>query len=63
MHIDLDIDDDLMERAATLAGTSDQRKLIEQALSLLISTREHQRHHPSHSHMAWDDTDDDTPIV
>jgi len=63
MHIEVDIDDKLMQRAAKLAGTNDQRELIERALGLLISTREHERHHPSHSHMVWEDTDDDTPII
>lgn len=63
MHIDTDIDDELMQRAIALAGTSDQKKLIERALSLFISTREHDRQHASHSHMVWEDTDDDAPII
>ncbi|MFQ5636133.1 MAG: type II toxin-antitoxin system VapB family antitoxin [Gammaproteobacteria bacterium] len=63
MRIAVDIDDELMQRAAALAGTTDQRELIENALSLLISTREHRKHHPAHGHMLWEDTDDDTPIV
>lgn len=63
MHIEAEIDDDLMQRAATLAGTTDHGKLIESALSLLISTREHAIHHPVHGHMMWEDAEDDAPIV
>lgn len=63
MHIEVEIDDELLRRATSLTGTTDQRKLIERALSLLISTREHERQHPPHAHMLWDDTDDDLPIV
>ncbi len=63
MHIEVDIDDDLLGRATALTGTTDHRQLIERALSLLISTREHERQHPAHAHMLWEDTDDDPPIV
>lgn len=63
MHIKVEIDDRLMARAEKLAGMSDRGKIIEHALSLLISTREHERQHESHAHMVWEDTDDDTPIV
>lgn len=65
MHIDLDIDGELIRRAAKLTGTKDPRELIERALSLLISTREHENINPGHAHMLWDepgdDPGDDTP--
>ncbi len=63
MHIEVDIDDDLLRRATALTGTTDQRELIERALSLLISTREHERQNPAHAHMLWDDSDEEPPIV
>ncbi|TDJ44601.1 MAG: hypothetical protein E2O52_08040 [Gammaproteobacteria bacterium] len=61
MHIDVNIDDHLLQRAAQLSDTHDHRQLIEAALSLLISTRERERARPGHSHMSWED-DEDPPV-
>jgi len=63
MHIELDIDEDLLRRAESLIGTDDRRALIERALALLISTREHQQSHAGHAHMLWDEPEDEPPAV
>jgi Arc/MetJ family transcription regulator len=60
MQIDIIIDDELLQRAAQLSGISDYREIIETALSLLITTRERERSHPTHSHMSWEDGGEDS---
>ena len=62
MHIDMNIDDQLLQRAARLSGSSEYREVIEAALRLLISTREREQTRSTKSHMSWED-DEDPPIV
>jgi Arc/MetJ family transcription regulator len=60
MRIDVEIDDELVQRARALTGVDNKNKLVETALTLLVKTRERDKASSVQGHMTWSEESDES---